>query len=180
MFPLSYEVESKIHRIAEGLLENVFYDFPGQISSPETLREAISEEPITDTDAIGLSLDQQVQVLEILGEEELCDFSDVDLQTLRSRIEAMTCLFLHLEAERRALEVLDKFLELLDVNQLSIDQVRTSDPFDWAAYHSQREEDGVTIYEYRHVEGTNVDVWHFRSTILELFICEPVDSEELE
>lgn len=183
MLELPYEAQKTVTDLATDMLHQAFFDFHRMTPEEregidlDDLRQKIFDLPVDDTNAMRLSLDEQLRVLERSDVATEVVPESIEMDRLRFQIEMAVCQVLHSEAESIALEVLDELQAWLDNASLELSQVETTNRFGWAVHDREREEDDTTVYEYRNVEELNVDVWHFRHALLELFVCEYLEAE---
>ena len=127
--------------------------------------EIIAECDGSETAAIGLSLDQQLEVVEE-GTVE-CGFGDLsfNLEDLRSSLESHAVMFIHMLAESRTYGIFEELFDFMDEHELEPEQMRDANNFGWFPHRSEREEgENCAVYEYRDIEdpGNHVDVWEYR------------------
>lgn len=161
-----YDIEAAIDSSVSDLVEQVlWYLSEEQALYRDRVMEIISDCDAIETAAIGLTLDQQLEVVEEGADEH--GFGDLtfNLETLRSELESYAVLFIHMFAESRSYGIFEDLFDFMDENELEPEQMRESNNFGWHPHVAERDEgSSCTVYEYRDVEeqGNHVDVWEYR------------------
>lgn len=174
------EFRNTIHDMASDFLDQVMFDVFRMSEDDrakidfemEDLRQKLLDLPIDDTNAIRLSVDEQLRVLETSEYTENAMPNAVGVEQIRSQIEMAVCFVLHEEAMAISQAVLSDLEGWLENASFELSQVEQKNRFGWAVHTAEREDEDTTIYEYRNIEGMDVDVWHFRNELLEVFVCE--------
>lgn len=161
---LGYEIERAIDHATAAILENVLWPLnEGETIDRATTLEAIGEEIGSDTDAIGLALEQKLTVIEEYG-EDLAEEMTFDLDTLRNRLEALATHAINVAARQKATAALEDFFDVLEDYELECAKISTSDTYGFLPHRAEREVGPCVVYEYRNVDepGSHIDVWHYR------------------
>jgi len=128
--------------------------------------EIIEESDSIETAAIGLTLDQQLEIIEEAADD--CGYGDLtfSLDSLRTELESYAVMFIHLLAESRTYGIFGDLFDFMEEHGLEPEDMTNTNNFGWLAQASEREEGPCTIYEYRNVEdpGNHVDIWEYRLT----------------
>lgn len=162
-----YDIEQAIdHRVSDIVEQVLWHLEEEQELYRQRAMEIIGECDGTDTATIGLTLDQQLEVVEEGADE--CGFGDLtfNLEDLRTELESHANLFIHLLAESRTYGLFEGLFDFMEEHDLEPEQMRESNNFGWHPHAAERDVGPCTVYEHRNVEnpGNHVDVWEYRFT----------------
>lgn len=161
-----HDIEEAIDHSVSDIIEQVLWHLAEeQELYRDRAMEIISEHQGVETSAIGLSMEQHLQVIETGADEH--GFGDLSfrLETLRTELESYAVLFIHLFAESRSYGVFEDLFNFMDEHDLEPEHMWEVNNFGWLPHVAERDEgSNCTIYEYRDVEepGRHVDVWEVR------------------
>lgn len=164
-FP-DHDVEKAIEHSASDIIEQVlWYLAEERTLYRDRIMEIISEHQGVETAAIGLLMEQQLQVIETGADDH--GFGDLTftLENLRGELESYAVLFIHLLAESKVSTMFEELFEFMEEHDLGPEQLRDANNFGWLPHVREREEgSSCTVYEYRDVEepGRHVDVWEYQ------------------
>lgn len=162
---LGFEIEKAIDNATAAILEIVLWPLTeGQEIDRASTLEAVTDQMGSDTDAIGLDLEQKLTVIEEYGDDLGDDELTFTLDTLRSKLESLAVYAINAAARGLASEELESFFEFLEDYELDNAKISTSDTFGHFPHSAEREVGPCVVHEYRDVEdlGNHVDVWHYR------------------
>ncbi len=160
-----HNIEAAIDDRVSSIIEQVLW----YLSEEQELYRQRAMEIIGDCDgdetaAIGLTLDQKLEIVEEGADE--CGYGDLafTLDNLRTELECYAVMFIHLLAEGRTYGIFEELFDFMDEYDLEPEQMRDSNNFGWLPHVAELEGGSCTIYEYRNVEepGNHIDVWEFR------------------
>ncbi len=159
------DIEEAIDNSVSSIIEQVlWYLAQEQELYRRRAMEIISDCDGDDTASIGLTLDQQLEIVEEGADE--CGYGDLifSLDTLRTDLESYAVMFVHMLAEGRTYGMFEELFDFMDEHDLEPEQMQDSNNFGCFPHVAEREEGSCTIYEYRDVEepGNHVDVWEYR------------------
>lgn len=158
-----YAAREAIESRASYIWENLFYCLEnGTADTLEELEDEIDDHMSDGTNAVNLDLEDRLSVCEYLSEET--GWEDVSVRTwgeIRSAIEGTADACIEEYAKSACREALEELGDLLDTLGLDLTAVRRENGFGWAVHRAEREESEGYVYEYRGVEGgeIDVDVW---------------------
>jgi len=157
----------------DGLLESAMWHIKNKtVSDIESLCDSIFGEPVADTAAIGMTLNEQLAAIEAYADDDCGHLKDVDLSSIRFRIENLACLVIHDLAVSITADIVNVLERVIEDNDLEFEGLSDENPFGWAVHERDREEsESCRIYEYRGIESEiNVDVWHIRAQARDFYI----------
>ena len=160
-----HDIQEAIHHSTSDQIEQVLWYFEEERTlHRDRVMEILSEHQGSDTAAIGLSLDQQLEVVEAGADEH--GFGDLtfNLENLRTELESYAVLFIHLFAESQTYGAFEELFDFMEEHDLEPEQMRDANNLGWLPHRSEQEQGHCTIYEYRDVEepGNHIDVWEYR------------------
>ena len=161
-----HEIQEAIDHAVSNIVEQMLYRFAEEPDVPrDRALELITECDGDETAAMGLSLEQQLEVIEEGADDHGYGDLEFRLGNLRSDFESYAVMFIHCIAEGLAREMFEELFDFMDEYDLELEQRRDADNFGWHPHRSERDEGSLcTVFEHRNVEGpgNHVDVWEYR------------------
>jgi hypothetical protein len=157
------EVADAIHSQTQRLLEQVMPPIKG-IESIEDVRELLADLLQVDgTEAIDLSLGDQVSLIEDRASELDLEIGGVSPDSLRIRIEELACHIVARLGVDRATEMLCDLECFMNLHEFEVVDMVDRNYLGSLPHQCERSEgDCCTVLEYRCIEGLNVDVYEYR------------------
>lgn len=157
-----HEVTDAIDAQTAYLLDQVL-QHGKSIESIEDVREQLGDLLQLDgTEAIDLSLDDKLHLIEEHATDLDLGIGTVSTDTLRIRIEELACMIIARLGEERANEALQDLERFVDEHDLRISDMTRENHYGHLPHQAERSEgEQCTVYEYRCVEGLDVDVYAY-------------------
>ena len=161
----SPEVREAIETYAHRLLEHIQY--PAQ-NRPAVDLDAFREELSTllcldGTEVLGLDLDQQLGLVEDYADELDLQLDSADIDRLRFQVASLAAQVVARLGEERARELLLDLERFMNRRDLDLESLTMVNHLSIVAHQSERtESDGTTVYEYRGLDGVDIDVYETR------------------
>ncbi len=141
--------------------------------------ETIQDNMLDEFVVINLNLDEQLGLIEDHAEEYSLKLDSMDIDSIRSQICSHAAQIIARLAEERAIELYEEFESFIDDHDLEFSNVTNCNPFDWASHvREKRVGDRCTVYQYRDVEGVNVDIWEYELKPKCMIYLECISSSE--
>ena len=115
--------------------------------------------------AIGLSLEDRLDLVQEFGPDLDLDMGEVALHDLQGKLERLAVAVIHHLAEQRVAERLGELEDLMDEHGLEFENITESNNYGYFVHRAERyPAEGCTVMEYRGVEDPDqaVDVWEVR------------------
>ena len=167
----------------DGLLEAVIWNIKNQtVSDIESLCDMVLDEPVEDTAAIGMTLSEQLAAIEMHADDDCGYLDGVELSSIRSRIEMLTCLVIHNMAVSITTDILRVLEDIIEDNDLDFEAIDDENQLGWAVHECEREEsESCRVYEYRGIDGQlNIDVWCVREQERDFYIPHQLHNDGKE
>ncbi len=162
----NFEQRQRIDGAAESFFEQILWKIrEGEVSSMEQVREAVHECDWNECAAIGLSLEDELDLVQVFGPDYDLDLGEVSLDNLQGRLEQLAVAVINYRAEEQVAEKLEEIQNLMEEHGLDFDQIAGANRLENFAHRTERyPEEGWTVFEYKDVEapGKSVDVWEVR------------------
>jgi hypothetical protein len=165
-FEPNYDQQQSIDGAADSFFEQILWKIKeGEVANYDQLREAIHECDWNECAAIGLSLQEELELVQIYGPDFDLELGEVTLENLQGRIEQLAVAVIHYLAEQEVAERLGQIEDLIEEHGLEFDEVSDCNRLLYFTHQAERRPtDSCTVYEYRSKQGRGqaVDVWEVR------------------
>lgn len=162
----NYEQRQAIESAADSFIEQMMWNFrEGEVNSIDQAREAVYECDWNECAAIGLSMDDEVDLIQQFGPDYDLDLGEVSVDDLRGKLEGLTVAVIHYAAEQEVAEWIGELEEIIEDNDLEFETLTDSNRYGSFVHRAEREPaPNCTVYEYRCIEDPDqaVDVWEIR------------------
>ncbi len=162
----NYEQRQKIDSAETALFEQILWKIKErEVTDMDEAREALYECDWNECAAIGLSLDDSLDLVQQFGPDFDLDLGEVSLGDLRGKLEGLAVAVIHYLAEQRVAERLDEIEALMDEHGLEFENITEDNGYGYFVHRAERyPAEGCTVFEYRGVEdpGQAIDVWEVR------------------
>jgi hypothetical protein len=157
-----HEVTDAIDAQTWSLLDQVL-PHGKRIESIEDVREQLGDLLQLDgTEAIDLSLEDRLNLIEEHAAGLDLGIGTVSADTLRIRIEELACVIISRLGEERAQEALQDLERFVDEQDLRASDMTRENHYEELPHNAERSEgEQCTVYEYRCVEGLDVDIYAY-------------------
>lgn len=154
-------VETHAHRMLEHIQHRLQQNLVADISE---LREELSDLLCRDgTEILGLCLDEQLDLVEEYADELDLQLDNVAIDSLRFQIGSLSADVVAHLGEQRAHDLLIELEQYMNRHDLDLENLIATNHLGMVPHQSERREsDGSTVYEYRGVEGVDIDVYELR------------------
>ncbi len=162
----NYEQRQKINSAEAALFEQILWKIhEGEVDSIDKAREALYECDWNECAAIGLSLEDRLDMIQEFGPDLDLDMGEVALNDLQGKLESLAVAVIHHLAEQRVAERLGELEDLMDEHGLEFENITEANNYGYFVHRAERyPAEGCTVMEYRGVEDPDqaVDVWEVR------------------
>jgi len=154
-------IEAHVHRLLEHTACAIA---DGQVETIDQCREQLADLLRSDgTETLGISVDDQLGLVEEHADDMDLQLDSVDIGTLRFQIDAMAARIIGEPGEQAAWEELTRLEEIMNRHDLSIEDLKTTNHLAHLPHATERSEgDGCTVLEYRDVDGFDIAVHEVR------------------
>jgi hypothetical protein len=148
---LNHDVQQAVSDVASGMLEAVLYKLADEkVESFEKCREAVSDTQMDDASIIGLSMADEVDLIEQFADEFGFDIGDVKPENLRNRIDGVATWIVHYLAEQEAIKAVEALGNYMAEHELEFSNIVSGNSHGWARHFAEREVGAHGwAYEYR-------------------------------
>ena len=164
----NYEQRQAIESAVDSFIEQMMWKIrEGEVSSIDQARDAVYECDWNECAAIGLSMEDEVDLIQQYGPDYDLDLGEVSVDDLRGKLESLAVAVIHYVAEAKVAELLEQLEEIMNDHDLDFQDIRNDNTYGYFAHRAERDPaQGCTVLEYRDVEdpGQAVDVWEVRLT----------------
>jgi len=172
---LSFELDQAVDAVARSLLEQLQWSLSNrEVSTIEGCRERLADALRADgTESLDMSLDDKVDAIE----EHAAD-TDISApfepETIRQRIEEAANHIVVRLGGQRAMDLLDELEKHMSCNDLELSDMVSANYLAHLPHRAERSEgDGFTVYEYRNIDGFDVDLFEVRVGSMAFFFAKP-------
>jgi|GEM_PF-6831927 len=162
----NYDQQQSIDGAADSFFEQILWKIKqGEVSNSDQLREALYECDWNECATIGLSLQEELELVQMYGPDFDLELGEVTLENLQGRIEQLAVAVIHYLAEQKVAERLGEIEDLMEEHGLEFEGISDCNRLEYFPHRAERDMgDGCTVFEYRQVEdpGQAVDVWEVR------------------
>jgi hypothetical protein len=180
---LNHDIQQAVSDVATGMLEEVLYKLTEErTESFETCREAVLDSNVDETAIIGLSVDDEIDLIEQFADDFGLDLGSVTPDGLRNRIDGVATWIVRSLGEQEALEAIETLEKFMEEYELKFSNIVSGNNHGWARHFAERGEgDHCWVYEYRNLEGEeiHIDVWEYKQKGLEITFEKYVDAEDV-
>jgi hypothetical protein len=180
---LNHDVREAVSDVAVGMLEEVIHKLTEeQTESFETCRETIYDTNVDETAIIGLSLEDEIDLIEQYADEFGFVIGEIAPDNLRYRIEGISTWIVRYLAEQEAMEAITALENYMTEHDLEFSNIVSGNSHGWARHYAERGEgDHGWVYEYRNLEGEeiHIDVWEYKHKGLEITFEKYIDKADV-
>ena len=162
---ISPEVSDAIETHAYRLVEHIQYQLHNNlITNLDEFHDELSSLLCLDgTEVLGLSLDEQLGLVEDYANEFGLQLDNMDIDSLRLQIDSLSAQVVAHLGEEHARELLLDLEHYMNRHDLDLQHLTLGNHLSVVAHQGERTEpDGSTVYEYRGIDGMNIDVYELR------------------
>jgi hypothetical protein len=154
-------VEAHTRQLLEQVLDRLTYH---RVETVAECREQLSDLLCVDgTEIVGMSLDEQLDLVEEHAADLDLRLASVDIESLRAQVETLAAHTVHALGEEQAAELLLDLEDFMTRHGLEVTDMISGNHLGHLPHRSERDEaDGCVVYEYRNVDGLDVDVYEVR------------------
>ena len=180
---LNHDVQKAVSDVASGMFEEVRYKLADEkVESFEKVREAVYDTHMDDASIIGLSMEDEIDLIEQFGDDFGFDIGDVKPDNLRNRIDGIATWIVHSLAEQEAMEAVEALEQYMAEHDLEFSNIVPSNSHGWARHFSESEvgEHGWS-YNYRNLEHEeiHIDVIEYKHLGLEITFERYIDAADV-
>jgi hypothetical protein len=179
---LNHDVQQAVTDTASGMLEEIHHQLAEEKADFEKCREVISDIHIDDASIIGISMSDEIDLIEEFADEFGFIIGDVKPDQLRNRIDGIATWIVHYLAQQAAMEAVDALEAYMAEFDLEVANIVLGNSHGWARHFSESEvgEHGWS-YNYRNLEHEeiHIDVIKYNNLGLEITFEKYVDAADV-
>jgi len=172
---LSYELDQAVEAVTRNLLEQLQWSVSNhEVATIEDCREKMADALRSDgTESLDMSLDDKVDAIEERA-------ADTDLsgpfepEIIRLRIEEAANHIVVRLGGQRAMDLLDELEQVMSCHDLEVSDMVSGNYLAHLPHRAERSEgEGFTVYEYRNIDGFDIDIFEVRVGSMAFFFAKP-------
>jgi hypothetical protein len=180
---LNHDVQKAVSDTASGMLEAVHYKLADEkVESFEKCREAVSDTSIDEAAIIGLSMEDEVDLIAQFADDFGFIIGDMKPDNLRNRIEGIATWIVCSLATQEVHEAINALENYMTEFDLEFSNIVTGNSHGWARHYAEREVGAHGwAYEYRNLEHEeiHIDVIDYKHKGLKITFEKYIDAADV-